>query len=83
MVPTVTWNALLSALSDEEWVRVEEYATALQNCLNKGGFPPSVFIAGDHETKPLLCSGPLAQATVFGFLKEVEPLVREHLASVD
>lgn len=40
MDPQATWDELLEAYRDRDADRAEEYATALHEWLQKGGFPP-------------------------------------------
>ncbi len=41
MDPQEAWDQLLAALAEEEWDQVEDFARALLNWLDRGGFPPT------------------------------------------
>ncbi len=40
MDPQATWDDLLAAFADGDWLRVDELSDALLTWLQRGGFPP-------------------------------------------
>lgn len=50
MDPQVVWEQLLDAYTDHDWDAVDEYAAALLEWLEKGGFPPQT--VHDRELRP-------------------------------
>lgn len=42
MDPQATWDDLLSALGQHDWVQAHDAANALREWIQRGGFPPTV-----------------------------------------
>ena len=47
MDPQATWDQLLTAYVAGDWDVIEERATSLIECLDRGGFPPKVLTNHD------------------------------------
>lgn len=50
MDPNATWNGLLQAFREDDWSAAIDFAEALAEWLNRGGFPPQILteVAATH-----------------------------------